>query len=72
MQADAHGTAQEQRRARVHWLSPSLRQADASYVPNRRCKTCRHVEKFMGFRCRPNRFTTAANAVCSSYTAASD
>jgi len=72
MNADPHGTPSEQRRHRAHWLAASLRQSHPTYVPNRRCRSCRHVTKFVGYRCQKNRFTTQANAVCEDFNRAFD
>lgn len=72
MNVDAYGTPAEQRRAKVAWLPASMRQSHGSYVPHRRCRSCRHCTKLVGWRCQKHRFTTQANAVCPDFHKALD
>jgi hypothetical protein len=63
LQADAHGTPSEQKRASVRWIAPSQRLTGDGYIPNRRCGSCRHF----GSRCAKHGFRTLTNAVCETY-----
>jgi hypothetical protein len=66
LQADAYGTPTEQRRHAVLWVGPSLRPAlSERHDPSRRCKRCRHL--CSGPYCSRHRFSTQANAVCSTF-----
>ena len=67
MNADQHGTPAEQKRAKVKWLGAGMRQSDPTYVPNRRCKSCRHCSRLVSYRCQRHGFTTVANAVCDDF-----
>lgn len=67
MTADPFGTPMEQRRASVKWLASGARQTHSTYEPNRRCCSCRHHDKFRGYRCRKFKFSTQANAVCARF-----
>jgi len=72
LQSDQHGTAAEQRRHAVQWIPAALRQSHTTYVPNRRCRNCRHCSKLVSYRCQKHGFTTQANACCRDFNKAFD
>jgi hypothetical protein len=63
LQADKFGTLSEQARFRANWMSPGERLTSPKYLPNVRCKTCRHRGPAKD-HCKKLSCATAQNAVC--------